>query len=180
MRTHPRTLESDHLGSIGALALAARLKRMSDEMSQDARRLYAQIGLQVEPNWFIVFSILEERGRASVTEIANAIGWAHPSVVALTRRMHERRLLEVEEDPRDGRQTLLGLSPAGRALAARARPVWEAARRGIERMLGEAGVDLATLSALEAALEQRGFRDRTLDFLDVQPARRRRRKRALP
>jgi DNA-binding MarR family transcriptional regulator len=102
----------------------------------------------------------------SVGELATALGFAHPSVLALTGRMVERGLLDATGDPRDGRVTLLRLTARGVKALQQARPVWDASRRGIEGMLAEVGVDvLGALDALDAALARRGFAGRTLDEL---------------
>ena len=159
-------LPREHLSSLGALALAARMKRISDAMVQEARGLYRQLDLDVEPNWYLVFLLLEDGAARSVGELATALGFAHPSVLALTGRMVERGLLDATGDPRDGRVTLLRLTARGVKALQQARPVWDASRRGIEGMLAEVGVDvLGALDALDAALARRGFADRTLDEL---------------
>jgi DNA-binding MarR family transcriptional regulator len=156
----------EHLASLGALALAARMKRISDAMVQEARGLYRQLDLDVEPNWYLVFLLLEDGSARSVGELATALGFAHPSVLALTGRMVERGLLDATGDPRDGRVTLLRLTARGVKALQQARPVWDASRRGIEGMLAEVGVDvLGALDALDAALARRGFAGRTLDEL---------------
>lgn len=165
----PSGAPGDFLSSLGALALAARLKRLSERMGAEARVLYAELGLDVEPRWYLVFLLLEQRGRLGIMEIAAALGWAHPSVVTVVRQMEARGFLTSTANPDDGRSTRVGLSPRGRAQLARARPVWDAARVAIEELLGEAGQDaLSVVTALEAAHARRGFRQRTRDALEAK------------
>ncbi len=175
-RRHARR-SGDYLASLGALGLTARLKRLSDRMLHEARLLYRELELHVEPNWHLVFLLLEERGQLSVTEIAGALGWTHPSVVKVTSQMRAQGLLEAKGQPGDRRRTLLRLSAAGRAQLAAARPIWDAGRRGLEELIDDAGGGiLPALAALEAAVAERGFRRRTLAALErpkARPARRR-------
>ncbi len=160
-------MEDDYLASLGALALAARLKRVSDHMVHDARALYQDLGLQVEPNWYLIFLLLAERGPLSVTEIATALGWAHPSVVVVAAKMQKRGLLESRDAQGDGRRRLLRLTKKGRSQLASARPIWEAARLGVQSLIDEAGGKIMPLvDALEVAFSRRGLRQRTLDVLE--------------
>jgi DNA-binding MarR family transcriptional regulator len=166
----------DYLVSLGALALAARLKRISDRMIQESRLLYRQLEATVEPNWYLVFLLLERYGELSVTEIADALQMAHPSIATVIARMEERGYLEAADNPVDRRQRLLRLSALGHAQLAASRPAWDAVRRGLQQLIDESGgTFLPALDSLEAALTRRGFRHRTLDALrDLEGARPRR------
>ncbi len=157
----------DYLHSLGALALAARLKRLSDRMVHDARALYEELGLPIEPNWYLVFLLLELRGPLAVTEIASALGWAHPSVVAVVAKMQKRGLIVGRASREDGRRTLLTLSKKGHTQLATARPVWKAAAGGVQSLIDEAGGEVMPLvDALERAFTRRGLRQRTLEKLE--------------
>ncbi|MFO0630237.1 MAG: MarR family transcriptional regulator [Polyangiales bacterium] len=142
-------------------------------MLHDARALYEQLGLDIEPGWHLVFLLLEARGPLSVTDITLALGVAHPSVVATTTRMIERGYLSAQPDPQDGRSRRLRLSAQGRATLEASKPIWEASRRGLDGLIAETGVDvLALVSALERCLDAKDYRDRTLNARGA-PARRR-------
>ena len=161
--------ETDYLVSLGAMALAARLKRISDRMIQESRSLYRQLDATIEPNWYLVFLLLERRGALSVVEIARELRMAHPSVATVIARMLARGLLEATDNHGDRRRRLLRLSPTGRAQLVALRPAWEAARRGLEQLIDESGgAFLPALDSLEAALTRRGFRRRTLDVLEAK------------
>lgn len=171
-RSSSSPLPTDYLASLGPFALTARLKRLSDAMTHEARALYRELGLEVEPSWYLVFSLLEGGRRLSVTEIASALGWSHPTVVALTSQLVKRGFVELEDDPADGRRTLLTLSKEGRAEAKLAKPVWEASRRGLEGLVAEAGVDvLGALDALDRALARKGYGERAVEELTAASKR---------
>lgn len=135
-------------------------------MVHDARNLYQELGIDIEPNWYLLFMLLEKHGQMSVTEMANAIGWAHPSVVKQVKHLLQLGLLEGEGDPADQRVRLLRLSALGRARSKEAMPVWEASRRALEELIQECGIDLMSgLDALDAALARRTYGERTLSKL---------------
>lgn len=141
-------------------------------MVQDARNLYQELGIDIEPNWYLLFMLLEKHRQMSVTEMAKAIGWAHPSVVKLAKHMLQLGLLESEGDPNDQRVTLLRLSSLGHTRLKEAMPVWEASRRGLEELIQECGVDLmAALDALDGALALRSYATRTRSKLAERPRR---------
>lgn len=170
-----QTPVGDHLSALGVLALSARMKRISDLMVRDAHVLYRELQLGIEPNWYLVFLLLDARGQMSVKEVATALGWSHPSVVSLTGEMLRAGFLVAEGDAYDGRRTLLKLSVSGHAKLKVVRPIWDASRRGIESLIAESGVDLMQgLDALDAALAQRGYRQRTLDAMSHEAPKPRR------
>ena len=167
--------KDDYLASLGPFALTARMKRLSDAMTHEARTLYRELGLDIEPSWYLVFSLLDEGRRLAVTEIASALGWSHPTVVALTSQLIKRGFVEVEGDPADGRRTLLKLSKEGRAQAKLAKPVWDASQRALEGLVAETGADvMAALTALDEALGRSGYRDRVRTQLNATPKKTRR------
>jgi MarR family transcriptional regulator, negative regulator of the multidrug operon emrRAB len=157
----------DFLASLGALALTARLKRLTDRLTYDARALYDELDLAIEPSWHLIFLLLEAREPLTITEITAALGVAHPSVVATTTKMSERGYLKQQTNPDDGRSKRLRLSAKGRARLAEAKPIWEASRLGLEALVAETGVDaLSFVASLERALDARGYRERTLAARD--------------
>ena len=86
----------DLLLQLGPLALSARLKRLSDQMNAEARTLYAELELPIEPSFYLVFLCLEAHGELGVMALTKLLGWSHPSVIALVRRMTERGLVRGE------------------------------------------------------------------------------------
>src|SRR6185437_14489652 len=110
-RSHDRvSSETDYLVSLGAQALAARLKRISDRMIQESRVLYRQLDASIEPSWYLVFLLLERRDAMSVVEIARALRMAHPSVAQVIALMLARGLLDSTDNHGDRRRRLLRLS----------------------------------------------------------------------
>ncbi len=85
-------MEFDLLKDLGYKALDSRLKRISDRMSHDVRKFYKELGIDIEPNWYLVFMLLRERGALPITDIAGPLGYAHPSAVAIVKKMAEKRL----------------------------------------------------------------------------------------
>ncbi len=67
---------------------------------------------------FVIHSSLTPGGAhgVRVSEVAKSLGVTLPTVTAVMDRLVERGLIRRDEDPRDRRQTLCRLTPAGQAL----------------------------------------------------------------
>lgn len=158
----------DFLRDLGNLAVVTRLKRVSDAMLHDGRRMYKELGMDIEPNWFVMFRILQRHGKLGVTDIADRIGLAHPSVISIVNKMIKAGYLKEEKSPDDNRKRLLGLTDKAEQEMPRFETVWQAGTAGFKRMMQDMDV-LAFLDALESRIEKRGFRNRTLDELKRLP-----------
>ncbi len=76
----------DFIKTLGYKALDSRLKRISDRMSHDVRKLYKEIDIDIEPNWYLIFMLLQNRGEISIADIAESLGYSHPSVVVIVKK----------------------------------------------------------------------------------------------
>jgi DNA-binding MarR family transcriptional regulator/GNAT superfamily N-acetyltransferase len=159
--------ETDFIEDLGLLAFVTRLKRLSDAMLHDGRRLYRDLGIDIEPNWYVVFKLLEHQGPYTVTQIADKIGFAHPSVIPIVNRMIKAGYLEEIRDVADGRKRFLKLTPKATEKLPEFDRVWRAGTAGIKRMLSDIDA-LEFLRILEERVASRGFRARTLDELANQ------------
>lgn len=160
--------DQDFLRELGNLAVVARLKRVSDAMLHDGRRLYKELGMDIEPNWFIMFRLLKKHKKLGVTDIADHIGLAHPSVISIVNKMIKAGYLREEKSPGDNRKRMLRLTEKAEREMPRFESVWSAGTAGFKRMMQDVDV-LALLNTLESRIAQRGFRHRTLDELKRLP-----------
>ena len=95
--------EKDFLQTLGYIGFATRLKRISDAFLHDGRKLYKELGLDIEPNWYIIFKILKLEKKLSVTEIAEKVQMSHPSVITLTDNMIAAGYVKTRPGRVDGR-----------------------------------------------------------------------------
>ena len=106
----------DLITSLGELAVGSRLKRLSDLIMKDGIRIYQSNGIDFQPKWFPVFYALSQTREMSVTEIAAALGLAHPSVSQTVKEMEKKGLISSKMSPEDARKRLLFLSKNGMTL----------------------------------------------------------------
>ncbi|BDD09151.1 hypothetical protein FUAX_15830 [Fulvitalea axinellae] len=100
----------DYLKTLEYVGFTARLKRLSDTLIYDAKEVYKQLDLEIEPNWHVIILLLKKEEKLSVTEISKKLGFSHPAVIKITRKMKEKGFLNSVTDKTDSRKQLLSLS----------------------------------------------------------------------
>lgn len=154
-------MEKDFIAELGLLSFTTRLKRLSDAMIHDGRRMYKELGMDIEPNWFVIFRLLEKHGELTVTEIAEKIGFSHPSVISIVNKMIKADYLEENKCGFDSRKRLLKLTPKAIGKLPEFEKVWEAGVAGMKLMLTDLDAN-SFLDIVEQRVGDKGFKQRTL------------------
>ena len=158
---------NDFLKELGYIGFTVRLKRLSDAMMHEGRRMYSELDIDIEPNWFVIFKLLQSRGEMSVMEISESIMMAHPSVIAITNKMIDRGYLNSEKDKNDSRKRVLDLSARAIKMLPEYEKIWKAGEEGVEEALfGLDALDLIT--TLESKYFAKGFAERTIKQLKTK------------
>ena len=154
----------DFLSELGFLGFVTRLKRLSDSMLHDGRRLYKELGMEIEPNWYMIFKLLETQEELTITEIADKIQFSHPSIITIVNKMIKAGYLESDQCRVDSRRRLLSLSDKAKREMPKFEKVWGAGIATMKNMLNDIDA-LQLLETLEKRTLEKGFKDRTLDGL---------------
>src|SRR5258708_5404695 len=77
----------------------------------------------IEPGMGPLLFALQEHGALPLSELARIAGVSRSTMTGVAGRLVRRRLVIKSSNPADGRGTLLGLSPKGRALMPRIRQI---------------------------------------------------------
>src|SRR5688500_9103967 len=154
-------MENDFLSELGLNAVVTRLKRVSDAMLHDGKRMYKELEMDIEPNWFAVFKLLSRRGGMPIGEIADAIGLSHPSVIAIVNKMTARGYLKESRSSSDSRKRILSLTAKAESEMPEFEKVWDAGTAGFKKMMSDTDI-LGPLDVLESRIAESGFRERTL------------------
>ncbi len=158
-------MEQDFVKELGLLSVITRLKRVSEAMIYDGRRLYKEHGMDIEPNWYVIFKLLEKNGEMTITEIAEKIGFAHPSVISIVNKMIKADYLEEKKCGFDNRKRLLKLTPKAVEKMPEFEKIWDAGVAGIKKMLTDLDI-LSFLDKLESRVSEKGFKERALNELN--------------
>jgi Transcriptional regulators len=153
-------MEKDFIKEQGYKALDNRLKRISDRMSHDTRKFFKQIDLDVEPSWHLVFKLLKENEMLTMVEIAEQLGYTHPSMVAMLKKMTAKGYIVAERDSEDKRKHNIKLTQKSHHLLPELEQIWTSCERAIYKMLNEDLSMLKHLDAIETALKETSFHER--------------------
>jgi len=158
----------DYVKEAGPAAIGARLRRLSNEVDGDARRLYAEFGIAFEQRWLGLIDLLSRHGALTVGELAGALGISHPSVSQSRQSLARAGLIAWETDGKDQRRRKLRLTGEGAALVARLAPLWQALDEAAIEIDREAGSAVAALERLEAVLRTKPIYDRVRERLQAR------------
>ncbi len=153
-------MSSDFIKDLGYKALDSRFKRISDRIAHDVRKLYKELHIDIEPNWYLVFMLLQQKGEISMVTIADSLGYAHPSVVALVKKMAEKDYLLIKKDQVDKRKQMISLSPKAVEMLPQLEQIWHSCESAILEVLSADLAILQYLDGIDAALKTTSFYQR--------------------
>lgn len=157
-------VEQDFLRELGLNAVVTRMKRASDAMLHDGKRMYKELGMDIEPNWYAVFKLLRKHGSVGVMDIADAIGLSHPSVISIINKMIKAGYLKESRSPEDSRKRNLSLTPKAKKKFPEFERIWDAGTAGFKKMMSDTDI-LSVLDILEDRIAAKGFRSRAIEQL---------------
>ncbi|QMW03581.1 MarR family winged helix-turn-helix transcriptional regulator [Spirosoma foliorum] len=157
----------DFMAEMAELALASRLRRLSDLYWQGVTATYRQSGVDFDVRWATIFVLIARQGPVAVMEIAERLGITHPAVIQVINELEKRDLITSAKSEQDGRKRLLALSETGQAMLPKLQPLWDAFISVNQEMLGNQTHNLLTsLQEMEDQLAKRNFYDRIQDQLN--------------
>lgn len=151
-------METDFLPKLKHLGFTARIKRLNEKIVASTVEHYASQNIGIEPNWHVVFLLLKQKEVLTVTEIARILGFSHPAIIKITRKMRDAGYLKTKKDPNDARRTLISLSPQGEDALPELEAEWYRIQEVLQEVVDE--TFLKKLYDLEQHLQKKSFRER--------------------
>lgn len=152
------------INEAGILAISTRLHRLSEQLRKDGALIYKAFGIDFELKWFPVIYTIYKKESASVVEIANEIGYTHPSTITLLKELEKLELIQWEKDKQDERKRLFMLTVKGKALIEKMKPVWAL----MSQILGEIADNqnnlLDAINEAEEKIANQSFYQRALQL----------------
>lgn len=156
-------MRNDLVREMGYLALATRLKRISDKMTHSTRLMYRNLNIDIEPNWYLVLIIVKQNPNVSVMNIAKSLGFTHQSVITITNKMVKKDYLQVSKDENDKRKTIFNLTQKANKILPKIEQIWDSGKEVIYELLNENISIIEHLEVLESNLEKASFGERILE-----------------
>lgn len=146
----------------GILAISTRLQRLSEQLRKDGAMIYKSFDIDFEPKYFPVIFTLHHKKMLSVVEIANEIGYSHPSTISLLKELEKQKLIQSKKDKQDERRRLIVLSPKGIELIEKMQPVWELVSKVLDEIGDNKNNLLAAINEAEEKIAEQSFYQRAL------------------
>jgi DNA-binding MarR family transcriptional regulator len=146
----------------GVLAIATRLQRLSDIIRKDGVTIYKSFEIDFEPKWFPVIYTLHKRKSMNVVELANEIGYSHPSTIILLKELEEYKLIKSKKDKADERKRILILSAKGNDLIEKLQPIWQLIIQAMTEATNTENNLMKAISEVEIELEKASFIQRVI------------------
>jgi len=148
----------DFYTATGKMALGSRLRRLSEQMTEQAAGIYDLYQVDLQPKWFPVFYSLSPTDEKSITDIAREIGHTHPSVSQIVREMSAKGYVTEKKGETDGRKNFVLLSPLGLRIREKMQPQLVDVTSAIEKAMKETNHDLwKAIAEWELLLEQKSL-----------------------
>ncbi|UWY26843.1 MarR family transcriptional regulator [Flavobacterium sp. TR2] len=152
------------IDEIGILAISTRLQRLSEQLRKDGAQIYTYFNIDFEPKWFPVIYTLHVKEMLSVVEIANEIGYSHPSTISLLKELEKEKMISSKKDKQDERKRLIILTPKGQELVTKMQPVWEIMRKTLHEITNTQNNLLKAIEEAEQNLTKQGLFQRAIEL----------------
>ncbi|WP_125723042.1 MarR family winged helix-turn-helix transcriptional regulator [Flavobacterium ustbae] len=152
------------IDEIGILAISTRLQRLSEQLRKDGALIYKSFNIDFEPKWFPVIYTLHIKEMLSVVEIANEIGYSHPSTISLLKELEKQKIISSKKDKADERKRLIVLTAKGKELVVKMQPVWTVMKKTLNEITDNQNNLLKAIEETEQKLERQGFFQRAAEL----------------
>lgn len=152
----------DFIQQIGFAGLNSRIKRLSDELLYSTRDYYKNAGLDIEPNWHLIFLLLEKHKSLTITEISQELRISHPACVKIINKMKKKDYIDTKTDENDSRKQLLELSDKAKNKLPEFHKHWDACIKTTEELIEQSPNFMQELTEFENLVADKNYMKRTL------------------
>ncbi|OUL60122.1 MULTISPECIES: MarR family winged helix-turn-helix transcriptional regulator [unclassified Flavobacterium] len=158
-------IQNDFLIELQLVGLTSRLKRLTDNILYSTKDFYKAVGVDIEPNWHLIFLLLKKHEELTVTEISERLQMSHPAIVKIIRNMKAKGYIETKTDTTDSRKQLLYLTEKAKLALPQLEKCWEACILTMNELLDGNELFLKNLELIEEKIGKKSYKERTLNNL---------------
>jgi DNA-binding MarR family transcriptional regulator/N-acetylglutamate synthase-like GNAT family acetyltransferase len=114
----------DKLVEYRELGFGSRLKRLSDTLMRDVKKVYKSLYIDFDPYLFPIFKTISDVGNISTGDLSEVLQISQPAVTQFINTLKKKELVSIQTDSDDKRKKLISLSRKGNELADRLQPIW--------------------------------------------------------
>jgi MarR family transcriptional regulator, organic hydroperoxide resistance regulator len=143
---------------LGALAIGARMRRLTDIFSRDVAIIYKEHHLDFEAKHFVLFYLISQKDGIGIMEIADELSLTHPAIINLAKELERKGYIQSVKSSADNRKRLLKLSKKGKAALPEFKKVWDKIEKlNAQLMRKQENNLLKALAEMEAILEEKSY-----------------------
>lgn len=161
-------IKSDFLSEIKYAGLTSRLKRLSDLLLYSTKDFYKSKGVDIEPNWHLIFLLLKEYNALNITELSDRLQLSHPAIIKIVNNMKQKGYLVAKTDDIDSRKQILTLSAKAHDALPLFEEYWEACIQTMREVLEDNPEFLNALGSIEQKFRESSYKERTLKNLKTK------------
>ena len=118
-------MKKNIIDQLGALAIGARMRRLTDTFAKDVMQIYEENDLDFEPKYFALFYLVAERKSIGIMEAAQELSFTHPAVIHFAKDLEKRGYIQSVKDANDNRKRLLQLTSKGEKALPKFQVLWD-------------------------------------------------------
>ncbi|MEQ6123896.1 bifunctional helix-turn-helix transcriptional regulator/GNAT family N-acetyltransferase [Pseudotenacibaculum sp. MALMAid0570] len=107
------------------LGFGSRMKRLSDTLMRDVKKVYKSLYIDFDPSLFPIFKTVSDEKIISIGELTQLLQISQPAVTQFVNILIKKGLIVVSADKNDKRKKLISLSESGKTLVQKLEPVWK-------------------------------------------------------
>lgn len=159
-------MERNIIEELGSLALATRLKNLSERLAKDVAAIYKASNFDFEPRWFAMIYALKDGDELAVTELSQMLQQTHPAINQVANVLVKKKLVIESKDESDQRKRMLKLSETGLNLVVQMEPIWDKIQIANSQLIAETAPSfLSNIKLLETSLDEKSMYDRVKELL---------------
>lgn len=158
----------DFLIELEIEGLSSRIKRLSDALLYSTRDLYKSEGLDIEPNWNLIFRLFQHQNEITITEISERLQFSHPAVVKIVNKMKEKGYVVTSSDSLDKRKQNIMLTTKAKETLKIIEPYWNIGTQVIQDLIENSPNFLKEITEIENKIKEKSYKERALEKLNQE------------
>ena len=156
----------DKLKTFEELALGSRLKRLSDTLMKDVKKIYKSFYTDFKPAHMPVFKTIYEEDKISIGELALSLNISQPAITQFVKALERKKLVLILNDKVDKRKKIISLSKKGKETVEKLQPIWGVIKSEMKQLTHfEISNFMEQIENIEIRLTEKSFYNRVHDSL---------------
>ena len=107
------------------LGFGSRMKRLSDVLMRDVKKVYKSLYIDFDPYLFPIFKTIGSEENICTGELTELLQISQPAVTQFINTLRKKELILIHTDKSDRRKKIISLSEKGIQLTERLNPIWK-------------------------------------------------------